>query len=103
MRSGSALRGSRCRRARGDLRGEVLQGDCVDKHVRVVPVPGGTERQDTPRDLVATPALTGEQLRTVTETAIRVEAHYGCPMDIAFACDGCGQFYLLQARPITAR
>ena len=83
--------------------GEILHHDVFDKTIRVVPIPGGTEKQDTPRGLATAPALTGDQIRTVAETAARVETHYGCPMDIEFAFDERGRFYLLQARPITTR
>lgn len=83
--------------------GEVLQRDVFDKNVRVVPIPGGTEKQETPRGLATAPALTDEQIRQVAETATKVETHYGCPMDIEFAFDERGRFYLLQARPITTR
>lgn len=83
--------------------GEVLQRDVFDKTVRVVPIPGGTEKQETPRGLATAAALTDEQIRQVADTAAQVESHYGCPMDIEFAFDERGRFYLLQARPITTR
>lgn len=83
--------------------GEVLQRDVFDKNLRVVPIEGGTEKQETPRGLATAPALTEEQIRTVAVTAAKVEDHYGCPMDIEFAFDERGRFYLLQARPITTR
>ncbi|MGH8513334.1 MAG: phosphoenolpyruvate synthase, partial [Gammaproteobacteria bacterium] len=36
--------------------------------------------------------------------ALRIEAHYGCPMDIEWARDGSdGQLYILQARPETVK
>ena len=39
----------------------------------------------------------------VSETTMAVERHYGCAMDIEFAYDADGRFYLLQARPVTTR
>ncbi len=46
------------------------------------------------------PSLTDVQLRQLTELGLRVENHYGQPMDIEWALAD-GQFLLLQARPIT--
>lgn len=83
--------------------GFILEREIAEKAVRVVTVPGGTERQDTPGDVVDAPALTDEQVEQVATTTAAVEAHYGVPIDIEFAYDSDGRFYLLQARPITTR
>ena len=45
-------------------------------------------------------ALTGEMLRELAATALRVEALQGAPQDIEWAWAG-GRLHLLQARPIT--
>ncbi len=81
--------------------GSIRQKDLYEKTVRVVPVPGGTEKQDTPASLANAAALTDTQISEVGRTTAAVESHYGCPMDIEFAYDIEGRFYLLQARPIT--
>lgn len=83
--------------------GTVRAKDIYEKQVRVVPVAGGTEKQDTPAELANVSSLTDDQVRQVAETTIAVERHYGCPMDIEFAYDAAGRFYLLQARPVTTR
>lgn len=46
-------------------------------------------------------ALTAKQALTVAELVRRVERHFGMPQDIEWALAD-GQFWLLQARPITA-
>lgn len=83
--------------------GTIVQKDVSDKNVRVVPTATGTEQQVTPAALASAPALEDHQIRHVADTATAVERHYGCPMDIEFAYDTNGNFYLLQARPITTR
>ncbi|MCC6382100.1 MAG: PEP/pyruvate-binding domain-containing protein [Dehalococcoidia bacterium] len=81
--------------------GTVAKKDVFEKHMRVVAVPGGTEKQETPANLQNAPALADEQIARVATTTATIEKHYGCPVDIEFAYDGAGRFYLLQARPIT--
>lgn len=83
--------------------GAVMMQDIFDKHVQIVPVPGGTEQQDTPRHLATAPALERERVSQVATIVAAVEEHYGCPIDVEFAYDVEGRFFLLQARPITTR
>ena len=83
--------------------GAIRQQDIYEKSIRIVPVVGGTEKQDTPAALVNVSSLTEAQISEVGRTTAAVESHYGCPMDIEFAYDVEGRFYLLQARPITTR
>jgi pyruvate,water dikinase len=64
-------------------------------------VDGGTEQRQVESPRASQASLTGEQAGLVAETAVAVERHYGRPMDVEFAFDGEGRFYLLQARPIT--
>ena len=83
--------------------GAVMMQDIFEKHVQIVPVPGGTEQRDTPSHLANAPALDAARVSQVATTVAAVEDHYGCPIDVEFAYDGEGRFYLLQARPITTR
>ena len=46
------------------------------------------------------PSLTDTQLKELAQLGLRVESHYGQPMDIEWALAD-GQFALLQARYIT--
>ncbi|MBI5949813.1 MAG: PEP/pyruvate-binding domain-containing protein [Chloroflexi bacterium] len=81
--------------------GAIVQKDVMDKHIRVVPSADGTVQEPTPPALAAAPALTDDEISVVARSAAAVEDHYGVPMDIEFAFDDSGRFYLLQARPIT--
>ena len=46
-------------------------------------------------------SLTNDQIRLVSEWAVKAEQHFGSPQDVEWALSG-GSFYLLQSRPITA-
>jgi pyruvate,water dikinase len=45
--------------------------------------------------------LSDEQIRELAELGVRIENHYGRPQDIEWAWAD-GQFFILQARPVTA-
>jgi pyruvate,water dikinase len=48
--------------------------------------------------------LTDEQVEELARQAVRIEQHYGRPMDIEWALDGVdGQLYIVQARPETVQ
>lgn len=83
--------------------GRVARKDVFEKHMQVVAVETGTERQDVPPDRANEQALSDGQIAQVATTVAEVERQYGCPVDVEFAYDSDGRFYLLQARPITTR
>ncbi|PRY07286.1 phosphoenolpyruvate synthase [Pontibacter ummariensis] len=64
---------------------------------------------DQPTVNIATPAakqeayvLSDDEIRQVAEWAVRIEEHYGRPMDIEWAKDGeTGELFIVQARPET--
>jgi pyruvate,water dikinase len=77
-------------------------GQVVSRHVAVKAVQrtaGGEEA--VPEDRQTAPCLGDEQLAALAELGRRVEAFYKEPRDIEWAFAE-GQFWLLQARPITA-
>ena len=55
---------------------------------------------DVPLDQRDAPKLSDDEIRYLASLARQVEEHYGCPQDIEWA-EEAGQFYLLQARPVT--
>ncbi len=59
------------------------------------------ESVPVPFALVGRPALEDAQIRAVAALARSCERHFGCPQDIEWALAD-GQFFLLQARPITS-
>ena len=82
--------------------GELRERTVSDKRERVVPAEGGTKREPVPAEIANAPALDDAQAREAAAAARAVERLYGAPVDIEFALDEAGAFFLLQARPITA-
>ncbi len=83
--------------------GTVMRRDIFEKETQVVAVPGGTEHRAVPADMASRPTLDDACVAQVATAVAAVEAHYGCPIDVEFAYDAEGRFYLLQARPVTTR
>ena len=76
--------------------GEVLEKSVATKR-EMVTAAGVSEVSPAQQDV---PSLTDAQLKELTKLGLRVENHYGQPMDIEWALAD-GQFALLQARYIT--
>ena len=52
----------------------------------------------------ATRCLSDQEVLQIARWCTRIEAHYGCPMDVEWAKDGLdGALYIVQARPETVR
>lgn len=86
-----------------DRHGRIRTESLEEKTLEIVPAEGGTVRQEVSAGRARAACLTPEQLAVVAETAVGVEPLYGGPVDIEFAFDSSGRFYLLQARPVTTR
>jgi phosphohistidine swiveling domain-containing protein len=80
--------------------GKIIEKKLGAKQVSIGLDPaGGTfEQKDHPSSELT---LNDTQLRELTETIGRIEAHYEKPIDIEWAYAG-GRLHILQARPITA-
>ena len=76
--------------------GEVLEKSVATKQ-EMVTAAGVSEVLAAQQDV---PSLTDAQLKELAQLGLRVESHYGQPMDIEWALAD-GQFALLQARYIT--
>ena len=84
----------------------VLRRRLGEKQVKMIYRPGRTRE---PTRTVPTPnadrerfCVTDEDVLRLAEYAIRIEDHYGQPMDIEWAKDGLdGGLYIVQARPET--
>ena len=83
--------------------GDVLAEDISDKSIEAVPAESGTTTSEIRGSRATQACLEHAQLRQVAEAATHVEQFYGSPVDIEFAFDAGGRFFLLQARPITTR
>jgi len=76
--------------------GEILERNVATKR-EMVTAAGVSEVSSTQQDA---PSLTDAQLKELTQLGMRVETHYGQPMDIEWALAN-GQLVLLQSRYIT--
>lgn len=63
---------------------------------------GGIVNIDTPADKQQEFVLSNEEIQTLGEWSVKIENHYGLPMDIEWAKDGVtGGLFIVQARPET--
>lgn len=62
----------------------------------------GTEWIDTSDSEQCSFVLKAQEILTLARWAVKIERHYGCPMDIEWAKDGPdGELFIVQARPET--
>lgn len=81
--------------------GAVLAEAIEEKTVESVVVEGGTAQREVSGARAKQASLSPAQLAEVAKAAVTVEQLYGGAVDIEFAFDAAGRFYLLQARPVT--
>ena len=80
---------------------EVIDRDIADKKVQTVRTETGTEEIEVPAGLRTAAVLTDAETCALAGLGVRIDEHYHVPMDIEWA-RADNQFYLLQARPVTA-
>ena len=79
----------------------VQESHLAVKPVRLVMQTGeGTVEEKVPESEQKSPSIGEEHLALLTDIALEIENHYGCPQDIEWAIDGKGQIFLLQTRPL---
>lgn len=61
---------------------------------------GGSEWCDIPPEKGAEQTLSDEEILELSELVVKIENHYGFPVDIEWAREN-GKFYIVQSRPIT--
>ncbi|MCH8950027.1 MAG: PEP/pyruvate-binding domain-containing protein, partial [Chloroflexi bacterium] len=82
--------------------GAIRHRQIASKRMQIVADEGGGVRTEEVSDGRASEAsLTDEQVIELARLAIRIEEQAGAPQDIEWSVAG-GQFYILQARPVTA-
>ncbi|MCR5596208.1 MAG: phosphoenolpyruvate synthase [Lachnospiraceae bacterium] len=83
-----------------DKEGNILREHIGSKEVRIVYSGSGTNKEEVPKELRNKRVMTDDQIFRLVKEGMRIENHYGHPMDIewAFADD---KIYILQARSIT--
>jgi rifampicin phosphotransferase len=80
--------------------GTVLSYSTAAKTEKIVATASGTEEQPVPRWLQHKRVLNTSQTRALYKLGQQIEALYGYPQDVEW-CLANGQFFLVQARPIT--
>ncbi|MFC1848981.1 PEP/pyruvate-binding domain-containing protein [candidate division CSSED10-310 bacterium] len=81
--------------------GQVVKQELACKPIKlVVDEQGGTREEPVQESAQTAPSLNNEQLALLSEIALKIEHHYGCPQDIEWAIDETGQLFLLQTRPL---
>ena len=53
-----------------------------------------------PKGVYGKPSINDEQIKLLSDYAITIERHYGCPQDIEWAIDKDGNPFILQTRPL---
>lgn len=80
--------------------GKLLQSTIGQKTIEILYAEQGTKEVSVSEDRQRKRALNDIEIHALCEQAIRIEQHYGCPMDIEWAI--CrGSIYILQARAVT--
>lgn len=86
---------------------EIVERRIVEKTVEYIrdPKTGKTIHAEVPPERRKQPCLSDEEVKKLAELAIKIEKHYGMPMDIEWAIDRDMNFpenvFIVQARPET--
>lgn len=81
--------------------GGIVEREIASKEIAIEYASGGGTREvQVPQEKQNIASMSDEQVRALTAVGDRVEQHYARPMDIEWAF-ALGNFYMLQARPIT--
>src|SRR5215211_3118819 len=81
--------------------GHVISRETANKEVMTVYTGGGTAERPVPEALHRQPVLDDEAVATLSRYGATIEELYETPQDIEWAL-GDGEFFVVQARPITA-
>jgi pyruvate,water dikinase len=81
--------------------GRVRESVTADKPERLVLLPeGGIISEAVPHTQRCQPCLTSDEVRQLVEFALRLEEHYGMPLDVEWAMGDDGQILVIQARAL---
>lgn len=84
-----------------DKRGRLLNAYIGQKQTELLYAGDGTKEFPVSEERQKVRALSDLELQALCTQAVRIEQHYGCPMDIEWAVRG-ERVFILQARAITA-
>ena len=79
----------------------IISRRTADKMIMTSYADLGTTERPVPDDRRRAAVLSDDDAKALAALGIRIEDHYGAPQDIEWARSG-GEFFILQARPITA-
>ena len=60
----------------------------------------GVQRTEVPIELQAEPSLSDDEALTIADHALRLEEHFGTPVDVEWATTPAGEVVILQCRPL---
>lgn len=81
--------------------GKIFEKSIVEQHKRLMFHPdGGTMLKDVPDELRPKQVLTDQQILKLYEYALKMEEHYGHPVDVEWSISQNGNPYILQVRPL---
>ncbi|MEK6775624.1 MAG: PEP/pyruvate-binding domain-containing protein [bacterium] len=81
--------------------GVVLERNIPEQETLWICAPeGGIKQTALPDDMKGKPALSDEEVRTLSRYGSVLEEHYGRPQDIEWAMDRDRRIYILQSRPL---
>ena len=79
----------------------VMNESIVRKEEQIVlAADGGVSGQSLSSELMESPSLNPAHLRTLSEWAIRIEDHFGCPQDVEWVLDEADALWVVQSRPL---
>ena len=79
----------------------VIDRNVGDKTIQFVLDPvEGVQRGEVPIDLRKEPSLSDDEALTIADHALRLEEHFGTPVDVEWATTAAGEVVILQCRPL---
>jgi len=81
--------------------GKILEFKNGNQEFRTVPMStDGLHEDKIPDEILNKPCLTQDQIKKLTEYALKIEQHFETPQDIEWAIDNKGEIFILQTRPL---
>jgi len=81
--------------------GKILEFKNGNQEFRTVPMStDGLHEDKIPDEILNEPCLKEDQIKKLTEYALRIEKHFDSPQDIEWAIDNNNEIYILQTRPL---
>lgn len=80
---------------------KVLKFNCGNQQYKTIPREiDGLREEKIPHELIKTPCINDNQIKEITEYAMRIEKFFNTPQDIEWTIDKEGKIFILQCRPL---